>query len=44
MNCNEPRYFHEFYSDRSPALGNLLVWADAPKYGGVTGLEPLESI
>jgi hypothetical protein len=39
---NKPRYLHVFYSDRSPCLGNIEEWASGPKYGGTTGLEPLE--
>eukprot|EP01040_Poterioochromonas_malhamensis_P000639 gene639-681_t len=38
---NKPRYLHVFYSDRSVALGDLSEWAKGPKYGGVTGLEPI---
>ena len=37
----KPRYLHVFASDKSPCLGNFERWAQAPKYGGVSGLEPL---
>jgi hypothetical protein len=40
---NRPRYLHVFASQKHPCLGNLEEWATAPKYGGVTGLEPLDS-
>ena len=36
----KPRYLHVFYSDRSPALGDLKKWVEGPKHGGSTGLEP----
>lgn len=37
----KPRYLHVFVSDASPCLGDVGKWANGPKYGGVTGLEPL---
>jgi hypothetical protein len=40
----DPRYFHEFYSDKSHCLGDLQLWANAPKYGGASGLEELSNI
>lgn len=40
---NRPRYLHVFSSERHPCLGTLSDWANAPKYGGATGLEPLET-
>lgn len=40
---NRPRYLHVFSSERHPCMGNLSEWASAPKYGGETGLEPLEN-
>lgn len=39
--AGRPRYLHVFTSDRHPCLGNLLEWSTGPKYGGVTGLEPV---
>mmetsp|Transcript_19069 Transcript_19069/g.27282 ORF Transcript_19069/g.27282 Transcript_19069/m.27282 type:complete len:161 (-) Transcript_19069:1140-1622(-) len=39
----KPRYLHVFYSDRQNCLGDLTTWANAPKYGGASGLEPIES-
>lgn len=37
----KPRHLHVFYSDRHAALGQLSDWVNAPKYGGLTGLEVL---
>ena len=37
----KPRYLHVFYSDKENSLGDLNEWANGPKYGGTTGLEPL---
>jgi hypothetical protein len=39
--AGRPRYLHVFSSDRHPCMGDLNKWADAPKYGGKTGLEPM---
>ena len=38
----KPRHLHVFFSNRSPALGDVNAWIHAPKYGGVSGLETLE--
>lgn len=40
--AEKPRYLHVFTSDRHPCLGDLKEWAAASKYGGETGLEPIE--
>lgn len=42
-NANRPRYLHVFASTRHPCMGDWTEWASAPKYGGETGLEPLDS-
>jgi hypothetical protein len=39
--AGRPRYLQVFVSDQHPAMGDLQEWVNAPKYGGVTGLEPL---
>ncbi len=41
--AGRPRYLHVFSSDRHGSMGDLQKWVDAPKYGGKTGLEPLDS-
>lgn len=41
--ANRPRYLHVFTTERHQCMGNLSDWANAPKYGGKTGLEPLEN-
>jgi hypothetical protein len=38
----KPRHLHVFYTDRHPALGDLEDWIHAPKYGGSSGLDPIE--
>ena len=41
--AGKPRYIHVFTSDRLPCLGDFNEWANTTvKYGGVTGLEPME--
>lgn len=40
--AGRPRYLHVFWSDRHKCMGDLAQWAAAPKYGGQTGLEPMD--
>lgn len=40
---DRPRYLHVFSSDRHSCMGDLEAWAHAPRYGGITGLEPLDT-
>lgn len=40
--AGRPRYLHVFANDRNLCIGDMKQWATAPKYGGETGLEPLE--
>ena len=42
LETEKPRYLHVFSSDRFPCLGDLKEWASGPKYGGITGMDPIE--